>query len=52
VKEPLRVGSMFESHHGVIGIADHDHVARSMMLTPVPGPQVEDVVQVDVGQQR
>ncbi len=41
MKETLRVGSMFKSHYSVIRITDHDHLAPSVMLTPVPDPQVE-----------
>jgi hypothetical protein len=34
------------------GIAHEDHVARGLALSPAHGPEVERVVQVDVGKQR
>ena len=43
---------MFESCDKVIRVPDHNYVAGGVMLAPVPRPQVEDVMQVDVGQQR
>jgi hypothetical protein len=43
---------MLESYDDIIGIADDDYVAGSAMLSPVLNPQIENVVQVDVGQQR
>ena len=36
----------------VVGIAHDDHVARGLAPSPALGPQIEDVVQVDVGKQR
>ena len=42
---------MFESRDEVIRVSDHDYVARGAMLSPLPDPQVEDVMQVDVCQQ-
>ncbi len=50
-EEPLRVGAMFESRDNVIRVPDHDCVAGGVMLAPVPDPQVEDLMQVDVRQQ-
>src|SRR5579863_2158383 len=52
LEKPLRVSTIFESRDDVICITDDNHIARSMMLTPVPDPQIEDIVQVDVCQQR
>jgi hypothetical protein len=43
---------MLEADHEVIRIAQDDHVARGLAPSPALGPQVEDVVQVDVGEQR
>ena len=33
----------------VVGIAHDDHVARGLAPSPALGPQVEHVVQVDIG---
>src|SRR5438270_13310691 len=38
LKKPLRVGTMFESHDDIIRVADDDHIARSMMFTPMLDP--------------
>ena len=48
----LGVVSMLEAHDEVIGKADDDHVAVRLPLPPSLGPEVEDVVQVDIRQQR
>jgi hypothetical protein len=48
----LSVVSMFEPPDKVIGEANDDHVAVRLPLSPSVGPEVEDVVEVDVGQQR
>src|SRR6201984_2289176 len=42
---------MFESRDTVIRVPDHDYVAGGVMFAPMPDPQVEDVMQVDVRQQ-
>ena len=36
----------------VVGVAHDDHVTRGLAPTPALNPEVEDVVQVDVGQER
>ena len=36
----------------IIGIAHDDHVARGLPPSPACGPEIEDVVEVDVGEQR
>jgi hypothetical protein len=49
--EPNGIGLVLEAHNEVISIPDDDHVASSMLLPPLIGPQVENVVQVDVRQE-
>ena len=51
-EEPLGVTVLLEPHEEVIGVAHDDHVAVRVPTSPLLGPQVEDVVQVDVGEQR
>ena len=51
-EEPTGVGLVLEAGHHVIGITHDDHVASGFPPSPALGPQVEDVVQVDVGEQR
>ena len=52
VEEPPGVGLVLEADDDVVGIAHDDHVAGGLAPSPALGPQVEDVVQVDVGKQR
>src|SRR3954451_8917942 len=42
------VGLMLEAHDDVVGVSDHDHVARGLAPSPAFGPEIEDVVEVDV----
>jgi hypothetical protein len=39
---------MLESDDNVVGVSDHDHVARGLPPSPALGPEVECVVEVDV----
>jgi hypothetical protein len=49
--KPVRRLLMFETHHEVVGVA-HDHdIAVCLPIPPLLDPQVEHVVQVDIGQQ-
>src|SRR5712692_1082414 len=50
--KPLGVRWTLKTHDEVIGPANHNHVAFGFCLTPVLRPEVEHIVQVDVGQQR
>jgi hypothetical protein len=43
---------MLEAHDEVVGVPDHDHVTRGLAPSPALGPEVEDVVEVDVRKQR
>ena len=52
VPEAPGVGLVLEADDDIIGIAHDDHVARGLAPSPALGPEVEDVVQVDVGEQR
>ena len=51
-QEPLGLMPMLEADDDVIGIAHDDHVAGGRAPSLALGPQVEDVVQIDVRQQR
>ncbi len=48
----MGIGLVLEADHDVIGVAQDDHVAGRLPPSPAVGPQVEDVMQVDVGKQR
>ena len=42
---------VLESKHAVVSVSNQDDVASGVMLAPVLRPGIEDVMQVDVGQQ-
>src|SRR6516162_5079331 len=50
--EPLSIRPHLESEHNIVGEAHDDHVAVRLRTTPRPDPQVEYVVEIDVGEQR
>src|SRR5262249_48210118 len=52
VQEALGVALVLESDDEVIGIAHDNHVARGLAPSPALDPEVEGIVQVDVGKQR
>src|SRR3979490_2331893 len=49
--EPLGIGLVLKAGNDVVGIAHQDDVSLGMVAQPPPGPQIEDVMQVDVRQQ-
>src|SRR4029077_16278083 len=52
VQEAPGVAFVLEADDEVVGVAHDDHVARGLTLSPAVGPEVEHVVQIDVGQER
>src|SRR6266478_2301294 len=52
LEEPTCVGLMLETDHQIIGIAHDDHVAGGLAPSPALGPEIENIVQVDVREQR
>src|SRR5271157_306487 len=52
VPEAAGVALMLETDDKIVGVPDHDHVARSLAPSPALGPEIEDVVEVDVRKQR
>src|SRR5271157_1683586 len=52
IEETAGVVLMLEAQHHIVGIAHDDHVAGGFAPSPAFGPEIEDVVQVDVGKQR
>ena len=52
IPEAPRIGLVLEAGHDIVRVADEDHVAGRLSPPPLLGPEVEDVVQVDVGKQR
>src|SRR5712692_3951906 len=51
-QQPRSVFSMLKPQHGVVSIADDNHVARCFRPPPLVYPEVEDVMQVEIGQGR
>ncbi len=51
-EELLRFPVMLEPDNEVVGEAGDDHITASLASPPLPNPPVEDVVEIDVGQQR
>jgi len=43
---------MLEADDDVVGVTNHDHVARRLAPSPALGPKIEDVVKVAVREQR
>jgi hypothetical protein len=50
--EALGLVAILESYDEVVRETDEDHIALCLHLPPLLDPQVEQVVQVDIGQQR
>jgi hypothetical protein len=42
---------MFKPHHEIVGVANGNDIAMRYLLPPYFQPQVEDVMQIEVGQQ-
>ncbi len=51
-KKPLRIGLMLETHNEIVSETHNNHITMRMPTSPPVGPQVEDIVQVHVSQQR
>jgi len=49
---PACVALVLEAHDEGVGVADHDHAATRLPATPSLRPEIENVVQDDVGKQR
>src|SRR5215218_1163186 len=52
VPEALGIGLVLETDHDIIRVTDDHHVPAGLPPSPALGPEVEHVVQVDVGQER
>src|SRR6478752_5300106 len=51
-QEPSRIIEVLEPDHEVVGEPGDDHVAPGVPIPPVPDPQVENVMEVHVSEQR
>src|SRR5208283_5675731 len=52
VPEAAGVVPALEADDDVVAVPHHDHVARGLAPSPALGPEIEDVVEIDVGEQR
>src|SRR6516225_10795946 len=52
LQEASGLGLVLESDGEIVGIAHDDLIARGLAPAPTLGPEIEDVVQVDVGKKR
>ena len=43
---------MLESGHKIVGIAHDDHVSSGLVPSPAFGPEVENIVKVDIAKER
>src|SRR6201989_3006249 len=43
---------MLEAGHQIVGVSHNDHVAPGLVSFPALGPQIETVMQVDIGEER
>src|SRR5580692_6729922 len=51
-QEPLGIRFVLEPNHDVVRVPHDDHIAVRLLSTPCLSPQIEDVMEVDVRQQR
>jgi hypothetical protein len=52
VPEATGVALVLKADDDIVGVPHDDHVARGLAPSPALRPEVESIVQVDVGQQR
>ena len=50
--EPLGIVAVLEPHEEIVGVPHDDDITARDLRSPLLGPEVEDVVQLDVGEQR
>ena len=51
-EKALSFGLCFEAHDTVVRVADDDDISFRRPVSPLVRPEIEDVVQVDIGQER
>src|SRR5207245_5176889 len=51
-QKPLGIGPVLKAGDEVVGISHDDDVPLGVTVSPLPRPEIESVVQVDVGEQR
>ena len=51
-QKPYGIGAVLEPYDSVVGVSHDDHFAAGVALSPLLGPEIENIVEIDVGQQR
>ena len=51
IPESPRISFSLEARNDIVSVAHNDHLARSLSPAPLRRPEIEDLVQEDVGQQ-
>jgi hypothetical protein len=46
------VALMLEADHQIVGVSHDDHVAPGLVPSPALSPEIETVMQVDIGEER
>jgi hypothetical protein len=49
LQETIQFGPVLEAKNAVVGVSDDDHVPVCILLAPHVRPEIEDIVQIDVG---
>ena len=52
VPEALPIGFMLEASNDIVGVSHEDDIASGLSLSPLVGPEIENVVQVDIRKER
>ncbi len=52
IEETTGVPLVLETGNQIVGVPHDDHVAGGLAPSPACGPQIEAVMQVDIGQER
>src|SRR6202035_1643686 len=52
IEEATCVALMLEADHQIVGVSHDDHVAPGLVPSPALGPEIETVMQVDIGEER
>jgi hypothetical protein len=50
LQEPLSFVSMLEPQYRVVRVSDNDHIAARFLPPPLVYPEVEYIMQVEIGQ--
>ena len=52
LQKAVRIHSTLKAKNTVVGIPNDDHVSLPVLLPPDFHPEIEDIMQIDIGKQR